>query len=59
MAHERPEPRLFAHDSGSAAPESAGAKASDTDELLSENRRLREVVIYLSEIVIRNALSRR
>jgi hypothetical protein len=59
MAHERPEPRLFAHESGSATVDSARANASDTDELLSENRRLREVVIYLSEIVIRNALSRR
>jgi hypothetical protein len=59
MAHERPEPRVIAHDSGSATADSARANASDTDELLSENRRLREVVIYLSEIVIRNALSRR
>ena len=60
MAHERPEPRMIAHDSGgSATADSARANASDTDELLSENRRLREVVIYLSEIVIRNALSRR
>ena len=59
MAHERPEPRLIAHESDFAPSESAGAKASDTDELLSENRRLREVEMYLSEIVIRNVLSRR
>jgi hypothetical protein len=59
MAHERPEPRLIAHASVSAAVESARANALDTDELLSENRRLREVVIYLSEIIIRDVLTRR
>jgi hypothetical protein len=59
MAHERPEPRVIAHESGSATAESTRANASDADELLSENRRLREVVIYLSEIVIRDVLSRR
>jgi hypothetical protein len=59
MAHERPEPRLFAHESGAATVDSARANASDTDELLNENRRLREVVIYLSEIIIRDVLSRR
>jgi hypothetical protein len=59
MAHEQPEPRLIAHDSVSAAVESARANTLDTDELLSENRRLREVVIYLSEIIIRDVLNRR
>jgi hypothetical protein len=59
MAHERPEQRLIAHAGGSAARQGAGADASDVDELLSENRRLRQVVIYLSEIVIRNVLGRR
>jgi hypothetical protein len=58
MAHERPEPRFIAHPSASAAPETTGASASDADELLNENRRLREVVIYLSEIIIRDVLNR-
>jgi hypothetical protein len=59
MAHERPEPRLIAHDSGSAAREGVTSNDSGVDELLNENRRLREVVIYLSEIIIRDVLSRR
>jgi hypothetical protein len=29
------------------------------DELLNENRRLREIVIYLSEIIIRDVVSRK
>jgi len=59
MAHERPEPRLIAHDSGLTARDAATSNDSDMDELLNENRRLREVVIYLSEIIIRNVVSRR
>ena len=59
MAHERPEPRLIAHDGGSAAREGVTSNDSGVDELLNENRRLREVVIYLSEIIIRDVLSRR
>jgi hypothetical protein len=59
MAHERPEPRLIAHDSGLAARESVTSNDSGVDELLNENRRLREVVIYLSEIIIRDVLARR
>jgi hypothetical protein len=59
LAHERPEPRDIAHGSGSAAPETADANASDRSELLNENRRLKEVVIYLSGIIMRDVLSRR
>ena len=59
MAHECPEPRLIAHNSGVAAREGAAPIDSGTDALLNENRRLREVVIYLSEIIIRDVLSRR
>ena len=55
MAHER----LIAHDDGCAAPEGVTSNDSGVDELLNENRRLREVVIYLSEIIIRDVLSRR
>jgi hypothetical protein len=29
------------------------------DELLNENKRLREIVIYLSEIIIRDVVSRK
>ena len=59
MASERPEPRLIAHNIAPAACEGAASNASGVDELLSENRRLREVVIYLSEIIIRDVLNRR
>ena len=59
MAHERPEPRLIAHDCGSTARERVTSNDSGVDELLNENRRLREVVVYLSEIIIRDVLSRR
>lgn len=59
MAHERPEPRLIAHDDSCAAREGVTSNDSGVDELLNENRRLREVVIYLSEIIIRDVLSRR
>ena len=59
MASERPEPRLIVHSVAAAAREGAGENAADLDELLNENRKLREVVIYLSEVVIRNALGRR
>jgi len=59
MAHERPEPRLIAHDDGCAARKGVTSNDSGVDELLNENRRLREVVIYLSEIIIRDVLSRR
>ena len=55
MAHER----LIAHDDGCAAHEGVTSNDSGMDELLNENRRLREVVIYLSEIIIRDVLSRR
>ena len=59
MAHERPEPRFIAHDSGSTAREEVTSNDSGVDELLNENRRLREIVVYLSEIIIRNVVSRR
>jgi hypothetical protein len=32
---------------------------SCVDELLNENKRLREIVIYLSEIIIRDVVSRK
>jgi hypothetical protein len=59
MAHERPEPPLIAHERGFAATEGAAPNAYGMDELLNENRRLREVVVYLSEIIIRDVLGRR
>ena len=59
MAHERPEPRLIAHERSFAATEGATPNDSGVDELLNENRRLREVVVYLSEIIIRDVLGRR
>jgi hypothetical protein len=59
MTHARPEPPLIAHDSHFAAREGAAPNDLGTDALLNENRRLREVVIYLSEIIIRDVLSRR
>jgi hypothetical protein len=39
----------------------AGHELHDScvDELLNENRRLREIVIYLSEIIIRDVVSRK
>jgi hypothetical protein len=59
MAHDRPEPPLIAHERGFAAIEGAAPNDSGMDELLNENRRLREVVVYLSEIIIRNVVGRR
>ena len=59
MAYERPERRLIAHNSGFAAREGAASNDSELGELLNENRRLREAVIYLSKIIVRDVLSRR
>ena len=58
MAHERPEPRLVEESSVFAQRDGAAPSTSEVDELLSENKRLREIVIFLSEIIIRNAVSR-
>ena len=59
MASERPEPRPIVHSIASAADGGTALNVSGADELLNENKRLREVVIYLSEIIIRDVLSRR
>ena len=59
MASERPEPCLIVRSTAAAAGEAAAAGAPGVDELLDENKRLREVVIYLSEIIIRNVVGRR
>jgi hypothetical protein len=59
MASERLEPRLIAHGIASAAREGAPSNALGVDELLDENRRLREIVIFLSEIIIRDVVGRR
>ena len=59
MASERPEPRLIVHSIASAAGDGTASNGSGLDELLNENRRLREVVIYLSEIIIRDVLKAR
>jgi hypothetical protein len=59
MAHERSEQQLIAHNGGFAAREGADSNNSDINQLLNENRRLREVVIYLSEIIVRDVLTRR
>jgi hypothetical protein len=59
MASERLEPRLIAHGIASAVGEGAPSNASGMDELLDENRRLREIVIFLSEIIIRDVVGRR
>lgn len=59
MAHERLEQQLIAHNGGFATRDGAASNNSDINELLNENRRLREVVIYLSEIIVRDVLTRR
>jgi hypothetical protein len=59
MASERPEPRFIVPSVAAAAGEGAASRDPGMDELLNENKRLREVVIYLSGIIIRNVLGRR
>jgi len=58
MAHERPETRRIAQSAVFASPEAATPNAAALDELLNENKRLREIVIFLSEIIMRNAVAR-
>ena len=61
MATERPKGWPIGQ-SIASAPSGADAKNLDNslvDELLSENKRLREIVIYLSEIIIRDVVNRK
>ncbi len=58
MPHERPEACPVAGSSVFAQPGDTAAHTVELDELLNENKRLRDIVIFLSEIIIRNALAR-
>jgi hypothetical protein len=61
MATERPKEWPIGQ-SIACAPSGADAKSLDNslvDELLNENKRLREIVIYLSEIIIRDVVERK
>lgn len=58
MAHERPEACPVAGSPVFAQPGDAAANTVELDELLNENKRLRDIVIFLSEIIIRNAVAR-
>jgi hypothetical protein len=59
VATERPKDCLMGHGMASA-PAGLDGNASHAciDELLSENRRLREIIIYLSGIIIRDVVGR-
>ena len=59
MAFERPEIRSLGQSAVCAQRERSALNASEVDELLNENKRLREIVIFLSEIIIRDAVGRR
>ena len=61
MATERPNGWPIGRSIASAL---SGADANNldsslVDELLNENKRLREIVIYLSEIIIRDVVNRK
>jgi hypothetical protein len=61
MATERPKEWPIGQSSAST-PSGADAKNLDNspvDELLDENKRLREIVIYLSKIIIRDVVERK
>jgi hypothetical protein len=60
MATERPEEWPIGQSMACALTGPDGrASHACVDELLNENKRLREIVIYLSEIIIRDAVSRK
>jgi len=59
MAYERPETRSIGPSVVSAQREHAAPNPPEVDELLNENKRLREIVVFLSEIIIRDAVGRR
>jgi hypothetical protein len=59
MALERPEIRSIGQSTVCAQSERSAVNASEVDELLNENKRLRDIVIFLSEIIIRDAVGRR
>jgi hypothetical protein len=59
MVHERPETCAIGQSAVRAQHDEAASKASEVDELLNENRRLREIVVFLSEMIIRDAVGRR
>jgi len=59
MAYERPETRSIGQSAVCAQREHTALNASEVDELLNENKRLREIVVFLSEIIIRDAVGRR
>jgi hypothetical protein len=58
MAHERPEARSIRQSTVFAEHDRTALNASEVDELLNENKRLREIVIFLSEIIVRNVVGR-
>jgi hypothetical protein len=59
MALERPEIRSIGQSTVCAQRERSAVNASEVDELLNENKRLRDIVIFLSEIILRGAVGRR
>lgn len=59
MAFERPEIRSIGESTVCAQRERTALNALEVDELLNENKRLRDIVIFLSEIIIRDAVGRR
>jgi hypothetical protein len=60
MATERPKEFPMGQ-SMASAPVGPGGSASHAwvDELLGENKRLREIVIYLSGIIVRDVVGRK
>jgi hypothetical protein len=60
VATERPQERPIGQSIACASVGPDGrASHADFDELLNENKRLREIAIYLSGIIIRDVVGRR
>ena len=58
MASERPEERHIGQSAVVPERDDTTLRAPELDELLNENKRLREIVVFLSEIIIRDAVRR-
>jgi hypothetical protein len=52
-------PNGHRHGQRDSSPPRSDATYLDLDELLEENKQLRELVVHLSEIVVRNVLDRK
>jgi hypothetical protein len=61
VAIEQPKARPIGHSAAAAlsADEARDLQDLCVDQLLDENKRLREIVIYLSGIIIRDAVNRK